>query len=48
MVAEFGIALTLVTMAGSELFTSHTIFQTLGVKYKRITLTQMWSVLPQT
>ena len=32
MGATFGIALTLVIIAGSELFTGHTMFLTLGVK----------------
>lgn len=32
MGATFGIALTLVVIAGSELFTGHTMFLTLGVK----------------
>ncbi|OCG49641.1 nitrite transporter NirC [Gilliamella sp. Choc5-1] len=48
MGATFGIALTLVVIAGSELFTGHTMFLTLGVKCKKITHTQMWTVLPQT
>jgi nitrite transporter len=48
MGATFGIALTLVVIAGSELFTGHTMFLTLGVKCKQITHTQMWLVLPQT
>lgn len=48
MGATFGIALTLVVIAGSELFTGHTMFLTLGVKCKKITNTQMWTVLPQT
>jgi nitrite transporter NirC len=37
MGATFGIALTLVIIAGSELFTGHTMFLTLGVKAGTIT-----------
>ncbi|PXZ03050.1 nitrite transporter NirC [Gilliamella apicola] len=48
MGATFGIALTLVVIAGSELFTGHTMFLTFGVKCKSITHKQMWFVLPQT
>lgn len=48
MGATFGIALTLVIIAGSELFTGHTMFLTFGVKRKTITHQQMWLVLPQT
>ena len=48
MGATFGIALTLVIIAGSELFTGHTMFLTLGVKAGTITQGQMWAVLPQT
>lgn len=48
MGATFGIALTLVVIAGSELFTGHTMFLTFGVKCKNITHKQMWFVLPQT
>ncbi|MFQ0972614.1 nitrite transporter NirC [Gilliamella sp. CG35] len=48
MGATFGIALTLVVIAGSELFTGHTMFLTFGVKCKKITHTQMWLALPQT
>lgn len=48
MGATFGIALTLVIIAGSELFTGHTMFLTLGVKAGHITQGEMWSVLPQT
>lgn len=48
MGATFGIALTLVIIAGSELFTGHTMFLTFGVKAKKITHQQMWSILPQT
>ncbi|QIQ20384.1 nitrite transporter NirC [Zophobihabitans entericus] len=48
MGATFGIALTLVIIAGSELFTGHTMFLTFGIKTKTITHAQMWCVLPQT
>lgn len=48
MGATFGIALTLVVIAGSELFTGHTMFLTFGVKAKTISHCQMWCVLPQT
>ncbi|MCX8597887.1 MULTISPECIES: nitrite transporter NirC [unclassified Gilliamella] len=48
MGATFGIALTLVVIAGSELFTGHTMFLTFGVQAKKITHFQMWWVLPQT
>lgn len=48
MGATFGIALTLVVIAGSELFTGHTMFLTFGVKCNKITNKQMWLVLPQT
>ncbi|MDF7670115.1 nitrite transporter NirC [Orbaceae bacterium ESL0721] len=48
MGATFGIALTLVVIAGSELFTGHTMMLTLGVKGKTITQWQMWKILPQT
>lgn len=48
MGATFGIALTLVIIAGSELFTGHTMFLTLGVKAGTIRQGQMWAVLPQT
>ena len=48
MGATFGIALTLVIIAGSELFTGHTMFLTLGVKAGTIKQSQMWAVLPQT
>ncbi|OCG00372.1 nitrite transporter NirC [Gilliamella sp. wkB112] len=48
MGATFGIALTLVVIAGSELFTGHTMFLTFGVKCKKITHLQMWLILPQT
>ena len=48
MGATFGIALTLVIIAGSELFTGHTMFLTLGVKAGTISHSQMWAILPQT
>ncbi|CAH5720112.1 nitrite transporter NirC [Klebsiella oxytoca] len=48
MGATFGIALTLVIIAGSELFTGHTMFLTLGVKAGTISQSQMWAILPQT
>ncbi len=38
MGATFGIALTLVIIAGSELFTGHTMFLTFGVKTGKITM----------
>ncbi len=47
MGATFGIALTLVIIAGSELFTGHTMFLTLGVKAGTISHGQMWAILPQ-
>lgn len=48
MGATFGIALTLVIIAGSELFTGHTMSLTLGVKAGTISHGQMWTILPQT
>lgn len=48
MGSTFGIALTLVVIAGSELFTGHTMFFTFGVKAKTVTHRQMWGILPQT
>lgn len=48
MGATFGLALTLVIIAGSELFTGHTMFLTIGVKARTITHGQLWCVLPQT
>lgn len=47
MGATFGIALTLVIIAGSELFTGHTMFLTFGVKAGTISHGQMWAILPQ-
>lgn len=48
MGATFGIALTLVVIAGSELFTGHTMFLALGVKAGTISQSTMWMILPQT
>lgn len=48
MGATFGIALTLVIIAGSELFTGHTMFLTFGVKTGKITMTDLLRILPQT
>ncbi|ORM67815.1 nitrite transporter NirC [Pantoea rwandensis] len=48
MGATFGIALTLVIIAGSELFTGHTMFLMIGAKSGSISQGQMWCVLPQT
>ncbi|AGH80092.1 nitrite transporter NirC [Psychromonas sp. CNPT3] len=44
----FGIALTLVIIAGSELFTGHTMFLTFGALTKQITWKDKFVVLPQT
>lgn len=44
----FGIALTLVIIAGSELFTGHTMFLTFGALTKQITWSDKFKVLPQT
>ena len=41
MGATFGIALTLVIIAGSELFTGHTMFLTFGVKTGKITMADL-------
>jgi nitrite transporter NirC len=43
MGASFGIALTLVIFAGSDLFTGHTMFMTLGVLRKRVSLGDLGS-----
>ena len=43
MGASFGIALTLVIFAGSDLFTGHTMFMTLGALRRRISLTDLSS-----
>ncbi len=48
MGSTFGIALTLVIIAGAELFTGHTMFLTFGVKTGAITTGEMLKVLPQT
>ena len=48
MGATFGIALTLVIIAGSELFTGHLMFLTFGVKTGQIRTIDMVRVLPQT
>jgi len=44
----FGIALTLVIIAGSELFTGHSMFLTFGALSKEITWKDKFTVLPQT
>ena len=47
MGATFGIALTLVVFAGSELYTGHTLYMALGVLTRRCSLAQLaklWSV----
>ena len=41
MGASFGIALTLVIFAGSELFTGHTMVMSLGVLRRRVTLSEL-------
>lgn len=48
MGATFGIALTLVIIAGAELYTGHTMFLTFGVKSRSISTGDMLKVLPQT
>lgn len=48
MGSTFGIALTLVIIAGSELYTGHTMFLTFGVKTGQITVADTLRVLPQT
>lgn len=48
MGATFGVALTLVIIAGSELFTGHTLYFSLGVKTGQITLSDAAKVLPAT
>ena len=47
MGATFGIALTLVVIAGSELFTGHTMFLTFGVKTGKIAMADLLRILPQ-
>src|SRR5438045_227080 len=47
MGASFGIALTLVIFAGSDLFTGHTMFMSLGVLRRRVSLADLvssWSM----
>jgi len=44
---SFGLALTLVVFAGSELFTGHTMYMTIGSIYKKTNLKELglvWSV----
>ncbi|QUM84883.1 nitrite transporter NirC [Moritella sp. 28] len=48
MGATFGIALTLVIIAGSELFTGHTMFLALGAKTGAITWADNVRILPKT
>lgn len=48
MGATFGIALTLVTIAGAELFTGHTMYLTVGIKTKQIKISDSFKILPQT
>ena len=48
MGATFGIALTLVVIAGSELFTGHTMFLTFGVKTGKIAMADLLRIQPQT
>ncbi|MDX2320764.1 MAG: nitrite transporter NirC [Moritella sp.] len=48
MGATFGIALTLVIIAGSELFTGHTMFLALGAKTGAITWGDNLRILPKT
>src|ERR1700694_6022502 len=43
MGAAFGIALTLVIFAGSDLFTGHTMFMSLGVLRRRVRLAHLGS-----
>ena len=43
MGCSFGIALTLVVFAGSDLFTGHTMFMTLGALRRRITVSDLSS-----
>ncbi len=47
MGATFGIALTLVIIAGAELFTGHTMFLTFGVKTGKLNSTQAVGILAQ-
>lgn len=48
MGATFGIALTLVTIAGAELFTGHTMYLTVAVKTNQLSIKDMFIILPQT
>lgn len=48
MGATFGIALTLVIIAGSELYTGHTMFLSLGAKTGQISWADNIKILPQT
>ncbi|SET52486.1 nitrite transporter NirC [Thorsellia anophelis] len=48
MGATFGIALTLVIIAGAELFTGHTMYLTVGIKTKQLHLIDAVKILPQT
>lgn len=47
MGATFGIALTLVIIAGAELFTGHTMFLTFGIKTGRLNTVQATGILLQ-
>jgi nitrite transporter NirC len=47
MGATFGIALTLVIIAGAELYTGHTMFLTFGVKTGKLSSTQAIGILAQ-
>ena len=47
MGATFGIALTLVIIAGAELYTGHTMFLTFGIKTGRLSTVQATSILLQ-
>jgi len=47
MGATFGIALTLVIIAGAELYTGHTMFLTFGVKTGKLSSTQAVGILAQ-
>ena len=47
MGATFGIALTLVIIAGAELYTGHTMFLTFGIKTGRLNTVQATSILLQ-
>lgn len=41
---SFGVALTLVVFAGSELFTGHTMYMTLGVIQRTVTMKELFSI----